>query len=133
MNRQEMETCRLQAADWLLMPGWTSTELGQAFGVAPATIRHWQRKLRRGGRDALRASRGGGQPCRLSEAQHQLLSAWLLRPASEFGFGSVLWTALRVRMLIGERFNVWYHEDHVLRLLRPLGFQRVRLTMIHNK
>jgi transposase len=44
------------------------------------------------------------------------------------GYASGLWTAARVRDLIADRAGVRYHEDHVWRILRKLGWSCQRPT-----
>jgi transposase len=46
----------------------------------------------------------------------------LKRGPEAFGYASGLWTTRRVRDLIEYQSGVRYHEDHVWRILRKLGW-----------
>jgi transposase len=52
----------------------------------------------------------------------------LKRGPEAFGYASGLWTARRVRDLIEYQSGVRYHEDHVWRILRKLGWSCQRPT-----
>jgi transposase len=52
----------------------------------------------------------------------------LKRGPEAFGYASGLWTTRRVRDLIEYQSGVRYHEDHVWRILRKLGWSCQRPT-----
>jgi transposase len=70
----------------------------------------------------LRKAERTGRPSKLSPVQLRDLERALKRGPEAFGYASGLWTAARVRDLIAERARVRYHEDHVWRILRKLGW-----------
>ncbi|AFZ67715.1 transposase [Deinococcus peraridilitoris DSM 19664] len=90
--------------------------------VNDATVRKWRKKLREYGDRALIASTGGGRPKQLTTEQEQRLGALIDAGAKSYGFPNEQWTSPRVREVIGQQFGVWYHVDHVYKLLIKLGF-----------
>ncbi len=84
-------------------------------------MRRWKAAVRQRGPDALRARPAPGRPPRLSPAQKEQLEGWL-QGARAHGFASDLWTCPRVAQLIVHRLGVFYHVDHIGRLLHALGW-----------
>ena len=70
----------------------------------------------------LRQAERTGRPAKLSPAQLRELERALKRGPEAFGYAAGLWTAGRVRDLIEDQTGVRYHEDHVWRILRKLGW-----------
>jgi transposase len=70
----------------------------------------------------LRKAARTGRPAKLSPAQLRELERALKRGPEACGYVSGLWTTGRVRGLIADRTGVRYHEDHVWRILRKLGW-----------
>jgi transposase len=50
----------------------------------------------------------------------------LARGAQAAGFATDLWTCPRVAALIQSRWGIWYHVDHICRLLHTLGWSPQR-------
>ena len=59
-------------------------------------------------------------------AQRERLTALLLEGPEAHGFPTPLWTCPRVARLIGDEFGVDYHERHVWKILRGLGWSPQR-------
>jgi len=91
-------------------------------GVHRQSVSRWARELEQSGVRGLRKARHTGRSPKLSSAQLRDLERALKRGPEAFGFASGLWTAGRVRDLIEYRSGVRYHEDHVWRILRKLGW-----------
>jgi transposase len=68
-----------------------------------------------------KAGRAGRKP-RLSGAQFKQIEHALKRGPQALGYATGLWTASRVRELIEDRCGVRYHQAHVWRILRQLGW-----------
>ena len=62
----------------------------------------------------------------LDAAQRERLTALLLEGPEAHGFPTPLWTCPRVARLIGDEFGVAYHEGHVWKILRGLGWSPQR-------
>src|SRR5262249_169983 len=69
-----------------------------------------------------------GRPPKLTQGQMRDIEGALKRGPEGLGYSSGLWTARRVRELIKQQTGVRYHEDHVWRILRKLGWSCQRPT-----
>jgi len=83
--------------------------------------------LKQGSSGLKKAGRAGRRP-RLSGAQLKQIEQSLKRGPEAAGFATGLWTASRVRELIEDQCGVRYHEAHVWRILRQLGWSCQRPT-----
>ena len=122
LERRRMEAARL------LSKGLSQSEVARAVGVHRQSVSRWTRELEQSGVRGLRQAKHTGRPPKLSSAQLRDLESALKRGPEAFGFATGLWTAARVRDLIEYRSGVRYHEDHVWRILRQLGWSCQRPT-----
>lgn len=122
LSRAQQEERRLEGQRLLEGGEYTSSQIARHLGVQDSTVRHWAKKLRERGRDALKARLSGGRPRQLTVEQEQRLCKIIDAGAVKAGFPNEQWTSPRVRHVIGQQFGVWYHEDHVYKLLIRLGF-----------
>ena len=118
---QELERRRLRALQ-LLEEGRAPVEVAREIGVDRRSVRRWKSAVRKNGKDGIRARPAPGRPSRLSPEQRKELEEWLLKGAKAAGFETDLWTCRRVAQLIVWRFGVFYHVDHIGRLLHGLGW-----------
>ncbi len=110
---------RLQS--WRLkQQGWRQRDIAEALNVRQETVSRWLARARQGGLAALRSRPPPGRPPRLSPAQKQLIPEFLWHGAEAYGFRGEVWTCARVAKVIEEEFGVYYHKDHVGRLLQEL-------------
>ena len=70
----------------------------------------------------LKATVAVGARSRLNSTHHEQVRILLREGALHHGFPDETWTTRRVTDLIGRHFDVWYHHDHVRKILRRLGF-----------
>ena len=119
---------RRMAAARLLRQGLSQSQVARAVGVHRQSVSRWAQELGQSGVRGLRKAKRTGRPPRLSPAQLRALERALQRGPEAFGYASGLWTAARVRALIEERSGLRYHEDHVWRILRKLGWTCQRPT-----
>jgi len=89
-----------------------------AFGTNRTTIFRWVSRYRDKGKDGLHRKAGSGRPRKLAEVDARLLWQIVLRPASDFGFETALWTVGRVHQAVAERFNGKVSRDTIWRRLR---------------
>ena len=122
-----LEQRRMEAAG-LLKEGLSQSEVARELGVHRQSVSRWARELEQSGVRGLRKARHTGRTAKLSPAQLRDLERALKRGPEAFGFATGLWTAGRVRQLIEDRTGVHYHEDHVWRILRKLGWTCQRPT-----
>jgi len=106
----------------MLDVGMSTTDVARRLKVDPRSVRRWRQACRRRGEAGLRAKPAPGRSCRLSKRQRHGLRRRLLKGAKANGFATDLWTCPRVAEIIERRYGVSYHEDHIGRLLRSLGF-----------
>ena len=122
-----LEARRLEAAR-LLRQGLSQSQVARAVGVHRQSVSRWARELEQAGVRGLRQAKRTGRPPKLSPAQLRALERALKRGPEAFGYATGLWTAGRVRELIEDRTGVRYHEDHVWRIPRKLGWTCQRPT-----
>jgi transposase len=120
-GRDWREWRRLRAAE-LHEEGWTGQEIAVALGVSGGAVSQWLKRLRAGGREALRAKPRPGPTPRLTPDQQVQLPEHLSWGAEAYGFLGDVWTTKRVAAVIEREFGVHYHPDHVGRLLRGAGW-----------
>ena len=113
---------RRMAAARLLRQGLSQSAVARELGVHRQSVSRWARELEESGVRGLRKAGRTGRPAKLSPAQLRDLERALRRGPEVFGYATGLWTAARVRDLIEHRTAVRYHEDHVWRILRKLGW-----------
>lgn len=110
----------------LLDQGYNQSETARRLKVARQTVSEWRRQYLRYGPAGLRkAGRAGRKPL-LEAAQLQRLASLLLEGPEAHGFPTPLWTCPRVARLIADEFGVVYHEGHVWKILRALGWSPQR-------
>src|SRR5215469_7531178 len=122
LERRRMEAARL------LREGLSQSEVARELGVHRQSVSRWARELEQSGVRGLRKAARTGRPPKLSPAQLRDLEHTLKRGPEAPGYATGLWTAARVRDLIALRIGVRYHEDHVWRILRKLGWSCQRPT-----
>ena len=98
--------------------GWSSKAVVSGrLKVARQSVSEWLRRYRRDGEAGLR---------QLDAAQLERLEALLLEGPEAHGFPTPLWSCPRVARLIGDEFGVRYHEGHVWKIPRALGWSPQR-------
>ena len=124
---QKLEARRLLGAR-LLREGVHPAEVARQVGVHRQSVSRWARELGQSGVRGLRQAGRTGRPPKLGPAQLRDLERTLKRGPEVLGYATGLWTAGRVRDLIEQRTGVRFHEDHVWRILRKLGWSCQRPT-----
>lgn len=119
-SRAQLEERRLAAVEWIERGTNRNQEIANHFGVSIHTVYTWKARLQRNG--GLKVTIASGATARLTAAQHEQLRTLLREGAVHHGFPDLTWTTRRVTDLIGRHFDVWYHHDHVRKILRQLGF-----------
>lgn len=112
-----MEHRRRRAVE-LLKAGLTMGEVSHRVGCSKASVCRWKQALAQGGAKALTAKPVPGRPPKLREDQCRQLLALLLKGAVANGYPNELWTLDRIAEVIVREFGVYYHPNHVWRLLR---------------
>ena len=120
LSREQLEERRLYAQQLLQDPELTSRVIAETVGVSESTVRTWKQRLRE--RGSLQATRAAAPERRLNAEQLEQLKDLLQTGPNAVGYPDERWTTSRVREVIGLRFEVWYHVDHVRKVLHQLGF-----------
>jgi len=106
----------------LLRRGVNQSEVARRLGVHRQSVIRWARQLAQAGRAGLKKAGRAGRKPKLSAAQLREVAQALKRGPEALGYATGLWTAGRVRELIEYQCGVRYHEAHVWRILRRLGW-----------
>lgn len=112
---------RLRALD-LHEQGWAGKAIAAALGGTKGAVSQWLKRVRAGGREALRHRPPPGPAHRLTATQREQLPTLLAQGAEAYGFSGAVWTTKRVADVIRQEFGVRYHPAHVSRLLRQVGW-----------
>jgi transposase len=119
-SRTEWQQVR-QAAVARFVAGERPRQIAPALGVSYEAVRLWYHRW--GQSDAtLLSGKPRGRPARLSSAQLEQLTRELLRGPTAHGYATELWTCKRIAAVIKKQFGVSYHESHVFKILRALGW-----------
>src|SRR5271163_3306275 len=116
-----LERRRMAAAE-LLKQGVSQSEVARRLGVHRQSVIRWARQLAQSGRAGLKQAGRAGRKPKLSANQLQKIERALERGPEALGYASGFWTTVRVRELIEHQCGVHYHETHVWRILRQLGW-----------
>ncbi|ULH14004.1 IS630 family transposase (plasmid) [Deinococcus sp. KNUC1210] len=122
LTRPQLEERRLFAEPYLREGAFSSAQLAELCGVESSTVRTWRQRLRTQG--SLEATVTSGPPGRLTDAHLAELIGLLQAGPDPNQYPDQRWTCPRIRAVIGLKFDVWYHVDHLSRLLHAWGFSR---------
>jgi len=123
-----LEKRRWEAVRLVIEEGWSQSAAAREVKAAQQSVSRWVGEYRARGAAGLRkAGRAGRKPL-LDDAQSARLTKLLLEGPEAHGFPTPLWTCPRVARLIEHEFGVVYHEGHVWKILRGLGWSPQRPT-----
>src|SRR5487761_1020119 len=116
----ELERRRRRAVE-LVEQGESPTVVAHILGVRTASVHRWRRMAQKP--HGLEARPLPGPTPRLSNYHLRKLERLLRQGAKKHGWPNQLWTADRVARLIQQRFGVYFHPEHVRKILkRRLGW-----------
>ena len=113
---------RRRRAMALLKAGLNLSEVAAKVGCSVSSVFLWREAFRKAGEKGLRAKPVSGRPPKLNLRQKRSLTGILLRGAAKSGYSTDLWTTRRVADVVGKRFGVDYHPNHLWRILDSLGW-----------
>jgi len=120
-SQKQLEKRRRRAIE-LLKQGLNLSEVAAKVGSSPSSVFLWRKQHEKDGEKGLESKPVPGRPPQLSKRQKLTLTRALLKGAKECGYGTDLWTTRRVAEVIGKKFGVDYHPNHMWRFLRYLGW-----------
>src|SRR5579859_1733169 len=118
-----LEARRLRSAA-LFKQGIKQADVARALKVSRESVSRWYEAWAKGGAKSLRSPGRTGRPPFLKAAQLRQIERALVRGAVANGYPSELWTLRRVGEVIERLTGVSYHQGHVWRVLRGLGWSR---------
>jgi transposase len=121
----ELERRRRRAIE-LLEKGHAPVDVARMLGVDRRSVRRWKAAHRERGSKGIEARPTPGRPPKLDGRQRARLERRLMKGARAAGYESDLWTCPRIADVIAEEFGVFYHPNHIGRLLRSLGWSPQR-------
>src|ERR1700724_4098694 len=122
-----LERRRMAAAE-VLKQGMSQRGVARRLGVHRQSVIRWAPQLAQSGRAGLKQAGRVGRKPKLSANQLRKIEQTLKRGPEALGYASGLWTTGRVRELIEDQCGGHYHEAHVWRILRQLGWSCQRPT-----
>jgi transposase len=111
---------RLRAVN-AVSDGMPVGEVARAYGTHRTTVFRWVARYDEDGEDGLLRRPGSGRPRLLEELDERELRELVLKPASEFGYETDLWTVRRLHAVIEEEYQVAVSKDTIWRGLREAG------------
>ncbi|MCI0458014.1 MAG: winged helix-turn-helix domain-containing protein [Gemmataceae bacterium] len=120
----QLEERRVAAGRLLRAGRLSQAEIARGFGVTPAAVSQWARRLREAGAElsSLRQRRRSGRPPRLSPAEWAHLLGVLRAGAGAAGFDTERWTLRRIARVVRREFGRSLHPSSLSRGLRVRGW-----------
>ena len=104
-----------------VLRGRSMADVADAYDTDRSTVFRWVRRYQQEGNDGLQRRPGSGRPRKLQELEEDELQELVLRPASDFGYETDLWTVGRLHGVICKECHVVICKDAVWRRLREAG------------
>lgn len=101
--------------------GIPKSTVAHAYGVSRLTIYRWLNRVEHDGPNGLGRRPGSGRPRKLEEMTEEAFKGIVLRPASDFGYETDLWTVGRLRWVIKDEYQIDLSNNTVWRRLREAG------------
>ena len=126
------EAARRMLAIANVLDGMNREMAARLAGMERQTLRDWVHRYNGEGVEGLYDRKAPGMAPRLDTEQRAELREIVLKgPEGENGI--VRWRCCDLRDLIGKRYGVLYHEDHIGRLLHGLGLSYITGRPRHPK
>jgi transposase len=114
-----------------VVDGMSRAAAARIGGMDRQTLRDWVHRFNALGPAGLKDAWYGGPEPRLSAAQKAALTEIVETGPDPATHGVVRWRRIDLQKVIWERFGVDYHERHVGKLLKELGFSHVSARPRH--
>ncbi len=113
---------RRMRAGRLFEQGMNASEVSRRVGVVRQTASRWYADWAKRGVIGLRGAGRAGRKSRLTDKQREKVVVALKAGAMARGYSNELWTTKRIAKVIKEVTGIEYHQDHIGRLLKQLGW-----------
>jgi transposase len=110
-----------QRAVEAVLRGMGISLVAEVFGTDRTTIYRWLQRYELEGEKGLERKPGSGRPRILEGLTESQLGLVILRPATDFGYETDLWTVGRVRTVIEDSYRVRVSNNTIWRRLREAG------------
>ena len=104
-----------------VLRGRSIADVADAYDTDRSTVFRWVRRYQQEGDGGLQRRPGSGRPRKLQDLEEDELQELVLRPASDFGYETDLWTVGRLHRMICKEYHVVISKDTVWRRLREAG------------
>jgi transposase len=112
---------RLRAVHAVTLRGFAVGEVAEAYSTDRTTLFRWIKRYEEQGENGLHRRVGSGRPRKLRELNGRRLWNLVLKPATQFGYETDLWTVGRVHQVVQEKLKVVVSKDTIWRRLREAG------------
>lgn len=113
------------------LEGKSRTNIAKTLKVARASVNRWVSHYLSDGLQGLESKKPTGRPCKLSNKQLASISLFVEQRSYSTRGGRL--NGADVAQYIEKEFNVIYHQDHIYRLLKSLGFSWITSRSKHPK
>lgn len=124
-DRRALEDRRKRAIR-LFKKGVRQAEVARELKVSRQSVSVWFKAWQRDGEQALRRAPRSGRPPKLTAEDLSKVERALLEGARANGYRTDLWTLKRVGGVIERHTGVTYHQGHVWRILKSMGWSLQR-------
>ncbi|CDZ45453.1 Transposase of ISAli2, IS630 family. ORFA [Neorhizobium galegae bv. officinalis] len=114
-----------------VLDGMSRADATRIGGMDRQTLRDWVHRFNAAGPEGLKDVWHAGPEPRLSAAQKVALAEIVETGPDPAVDGVVRWRRVDLQRVIKERFGVDYHERHVGKLLKELGFSHMSARPRH--
>jgi transposase len=95
--------------------------ISDAYGIDRTTLFRWVRRYGENGLSGLERKEVSGRPRLLEDLDKKALWEIVLKPATDFGFETDLWTIGRLHRVVQEVYDTTISHDTIWRRLRDAG------------
>src|ERR1700752_3945270 len=120
-----MPTRRMEAAA-LFREGIHLAEVARRLKVSRQSVSRWHASWRDGGKKSLSGAGRAGRKPKLVVSQLKEIEKALLAGPEENRISGQLWTLARIATVIKRLTGVQYHQGHVWRVLKQMGWSAQR-------
>lgn len=104
--------------------GLSQRAIGEALSIDQSSVSRILQRYKRLGERAFEVGSAPGAERRMSDQDLELLKRLIDQGARAHGYEDDSWSCKRIRDLILAHFKVSYHERHVSRILKLIGYTR---------